>query len=266
MNLRSKLASALCWTGVVLGAGFVVAYGYITELDRRQHAVRPDDGCLAYAPPPAVTVLLDDETDPLTGDQPRRWRATVDEEVARLPPGSVLLIGAVGARAPAEMKFVKLCVPLAGRGPRAGQLQKAFNAKLDEVAALLVESPSSPQSDISGTILAAASDAAFLGTKTQGPRRLVINSDLLENASASAYARGGLSLPVPDGQPLKGVAVRFAALRNLRDDRFQTRHLIKTWVNWAKNDAGATSVEVDAGWLGYVAPPTPAESESDTRR
>lgn len=256
MTFRSKLFATLCWVGVAFGLAAFVAYGYLTEADRRQHAINPDNGCLAYAPPPAITALLNDATDPMTGEQPRRWRTAVDAEIARLPPGSVLLVGEIGAQAPAEMTFEKLCIPLAGRGPRANQLREKFGSRLDAIAEGLRTSPSSPNSDISGTILATANDPAFLPARNgeQTDRRILVSSDLLENAAVSAYARGGLVLPALDGAPLRGVVVRFAVLRNLRDDRFQNRRLVETWIDWAKNDGGAAAVEAEARWLGFVAP------------
>jgi len=257
MKTRSKLLAALCWTGVAVGLAAFVFYGYASEADRRRHAVRPADGCLAYAPPPAITALLNDETDPMTGAQPRRWRTAVDAEVARLPPGAVLLVGAIGAEAPAEMKFETICVPLAGRGARADQLRARFNRRLDEIGERLRQSPSSPRSEISAAILATAADPAFVGGGASVRRRIIVSSDLLENAKVSAYAPGGLSLPAPDGKPLQGVVIRFTVLRNLRDDRFQTRRLVQSWIGWAGRDAGAAAVEVDARWLGFIPPLAP---------
>jgi hypothetical protein len=256
MNTRSKLLAALCWTGVGLGLAAFVFYGYVSEADRRQHAVRPGDGCLAFAAPPTITALLNDETDPMTGAQPRRWRAAVDAEVARLPSGSVLLVGAIGAVAPAEMKFETICVPLRGRGTRAEQLRSQFNRRLDDIAERLRTSPPSPKSDISGDILATAADPAFVDA-ARVQRRIMVSSDLLENARTSAYGPGGMSLPAPHGKPLQGVVIRFTVLRNLRDDRFQTRRLVQSWIDWAGRDAGASAVEVDARWLGFVPPPAP---------
>ncbi len=252
MNQTKWLTAASWAVAAICLAGFL-AFGYATELDRRQHAIRPDDGCLAYAPPPAVTLVLIDRTDPLQGDQPRRWRAALDSEVARLPAGGVLLIGAIGPSTPAEMSLVRLCKPLAGRGVRAVQLQEAFSDRLDAIERDLRRSPAASRSAILGTIVTGASDPAFL-IRTSGPRRILVISDLLENDEpASVYRRGGLSLPDGAGAPLAGATIRFAVLHNLRDGRLQTRQLIDAWTRWAAGPAGAQAVEADAAWLGYRA-------------
>jgi hypothetical protein len=250
MAHNSKILVAACWSGVALCAVGFVAFGYTTELDRRRHAVRPEDGCLAYVGPPAVTLILSDRTDPLQGDQPRRWRAAVDSEVARLPPGGVLLIGAIGPSVPAEMSLTRLCKPLPGRGAQAVRLQKSFDRRLAEIEQDLRSSPSTARSAIRGTIVAAAGDPLFLVT-TAGPRRIVVISDLLENDAASAYRAGGLVLEAAVGAPLKGATIRFTLLRNLRDDRLQTRQLVDGWTQWATGSAGAVAAEPDAAWLGY---------------
>jgi hypothetical protein len=250
----------MSWIGVaVVVAGFV-SFGYANELDRRQHAIRPEDGCLAFAPPPAVTLALDDRTDPLAGDQPHRWRAALDAEIARLGPGSVLLVGDIGPTTPAEEPLKKLCTPLVGRGPQASRLQAAFNRSIDTIGDELLRSPSTNKSAISGTIIASASDPAFR-TATTGPRRIEVASDLLENDVASAYRPSPFSLPEPQGQPLKGVAIHFTVLRNLRDDRFQTRQLVDAWIRWATK-AGASSVSADAPWLGIASAPAPRDGSS----
>ena len=253
MISQSRALALVCWSGVGVAAAAFVAFGYATEVDRRQHAIRPEDGCLAYAPPPAITMVLNDQTDPLAGDQPRRWRANLDEEVSRLSSGAVLFIGAIGPAAPTEMTSGKLCIPLASRGGRASELRQKFNDRLTQVGTALEQSPSTPRSAISATIATAAGDVGFIG-KTTGPRRLVVNSDLLEHDVASAYRPGGLDLPPLPRDALKGVTVRFNVLRNERDYRLQSRALIDAWTTWARN-GGATSVEVNAPWLGFRMPP-----------
>jgi hypothetical protein len=224
MNPRSKLLAVLSWTGVGLAVAAFVAGGFATEIDRRRRAVRAEDGCLAFAAPPAIELVLNDRTDPLTGDQPRRWRAAFDAELGRLPAGSVLLIGAIGPAVAAEEPLDKLCVPLAGRGAQPQRLQAAFDRRVEAIGQQLLSNPSTPKSAISGTILAAAADSDFLAPTT-GPRRIEVASDLLENDVASAY-QSGFTLPAPRGRPLTGVTIRFTVLRNLRDQRYQSEHLI----------------------------------------
>lgn len=247
---KSKMVAAACWSGVALCAAGFAAFGYTTELDRRRHTVRPQDGCLAYVAPPAVTLILTDRTDPLQGDQPRRWRAAVASEVARLPAGGVLLIGDVGPSVPAEMTLERLCKPLAGRGAQAVRLQRAFDDRLGEIERELANSPSTTKSAIRGTIVAGAGDPLFL-VRVSGPRRIVVISDLLENDVTSAYHHGGLALEDAAGAPLKGATIRFTVLRNVRDDHLQTRQLVEGWTRWATGSAGALAAERDAAWLGY---------------
>lgn len=258
---QTKWLAAACWSGVALCLVGFAAFGYSSELDRRRHAVRPEDGCLAYAPPPAVTLVLSDRTDPLAGDQPRRWRAALDSEVARLPDGGVLLIGAIGPSAPAETPLEHLCKPLAGRGTQAIRLQQAFDRRLDEIEGELRRSPSTSRSAITATIVSGAGDPAFM-VRTPGPRRILVISDLLENDAASAYRDGRLSLPDAVGAPLAGATIRFTVLRNLRDDRLQTRQLVDAWTRWATGSARAQAAEADAPWLGYRLPAA-ADSSGD---
>jgi hypothetical protein len=250
MNNRPRLFKATLWSGVAVVAAGFLAFSYATEVDRRQHAVHPEDGCLAYAPPSATLLLLNDKTDPLTGDQPHRWRAAIEADLTPLKPGSVVLVGAIGPTAPAELPLRKLCVPIAGRGAGAARLQLAFDHNIDQIGDELLHSPSTDKSAISETILTAVSHPAFRAPTES--RRIEIASDLLENDSVSAYRAQRFALPTPPGEPLKGISIRFTVLRNVRDARFQTRQLIDAWTDWARR-AGAEGVEVDAPWIGLTA-------------
>ena len=246
----SKVRDWLLWGGLSVVIAAFGIYGYLSNTFYHDHAFRAGDGCLAFVTAPATLVVIDDATDKLAGDQPRRWQASVTEEVSALPTGSRISFAEIGPAAPTEVKFGPvLCVPPAGTGNRQKLLQSQFAGALDGVQKRLEGASTTPHSAIRGTIVAAALDPAILPL---AHKDFIVESDLLENdpPGASAYGRKRFALPPVVGTPFKGVHMRFVVLRNERDARLQTPALIQTWTNWAR--AGGATVEVDAPWLGFT--------------
>jgi hypothetical protein len=245
-----KRRNAALWIGVAAVVIAFVGGAYMLTLDFRTRAVGAD-GCLAYRAPPRVVAVVDDATDRLAGDQPRRWRATLGDALDQ-PPGSRVLFAEIGAIAPTEVDFAPvLCVPPAGNAAQQRKLQAAFNTSIDGVENRLRAASPARHSPIRRTILAVAEDRSFQANMS---RLMIVESDLLEFDAdgVSAYRRKGLKLPSPIGTPFSGTTIRFVVLRNARDVRFQTPQLLQAWIAWARS--GGANVEVDAPWLGLAIP------------
>jgi hypothetical protein len=259
LKAPSRTKDILLWAGLFAVIVAFGGYAFFSNAFYHDHAFRADNGCLAFVAAPATLVVIDDATDKLADDQPRRWQASVNEEVGALPTGARVVFADIGPVAPTEVKFdPALCVPPVGNGKRQNALQDQFQGALDGVEKKLEAASATPRSAIRGTIVAAALDPAILPL---AHKDFLIASDFLENdpPRASVYGHKRFVLPPVVGTPFKGARMRFVVLRNERDARLQTPALVQAWMEWAR--AGGATVEVDAPWLGFTLTPRIAANE-----
>ena len=210
--------------------------------------------------PTGQLVLLVDKTDPLTFTQKQAFQQRLRDLVTRrTPPGTLLSVFVLGETFEATARpLVELCNPGDGRGAseltaNPARLRRQYDERflaplMGEVDALESSAPAHRSPILE--MLQLVGINGFAAQDVQGPRRLVVMSDLLHNTPELSMYRG-----IPDFEAyartdygvktqarLAGVEVELDVLMNT--PALQTRRLVQFWEPWFAR-AGAHVVRVE---------------------
>ncbi len=227
--------------GVVGIAVLVAAAGSVAVWQQLGSRAPVLDGelCRRGEPLAAHTLILVDQTDPLTIEQRRRLRHVIDSEARRLAEHEKLSVLALSAASPYEPEILfARCAPknvrdvneLTGNpGFARAKWNRDFGAPLDSALDRLMRVPNAPVSPIVEAVKGLTWRHDF-GSDLKR-RRLVVFSDMLQNTDGwSQYGRGGLGVDfdkfsasafaAQKSPELRGATVRIAYL-----ERPETLHL-----------------------------------------
>ena len=246
---------------VILGvsAAAVIGVGVLLALTR-EPPLDPQTGCIAGRPlPPEHTVVLVDQTDPLTSTQIAYAKALILAEYQRLAPHGELTVRGVRADPDDAAESFSRCrlrrgTEVMGVASNPDMIEAAFKRTVGDALERLSERPagtvpSAPRSPIIEAVDSAMDAPDF--APTVHDRRLVILSDMAQNSSAiSEYKGAGSGLDpsqaVRDAftRDLKGVSVRIHYLRRPALEAIQTSAQRDFWRDWYVSQGA----NVKLGW------------------
>jgi hypothetical protein len=240
--------------GVALAVASAAALGGLAYVYATQPApVARDANLCGPGVPPAVTAVLLDVSDPLPAAARKEVATTLGDLVAELPAEGLLDVRALDPATPGGRPLATLCNPGDGAGSSAltanpalmrDRWAKRFHAPIEAALSRGLDGTAAPSSPIMSTIQAIALDR-FAGKRLADARkRLVVVSDMVENAPGYRQRADNLSF------------ARFAALpahRDLRADLagadvtllyvqrangFDTGRHVAFWADWFRDSGG----------------------------
>lgn len=203
---------------------------------------------IGHAPATSLAIALD-TSDPLVLVEPRQVSFAVERELGLLRKGDRIVALDVGGEALAEVApIVDECHP----GDDDNIARNAFRRTVvDPINAHLravKDHQAAGQSPLAETILALASDSSI---HPQGSKLVILFvTDGMQNSTLQSAYRRGSTFPAPDGQPLKGVVIKFVLIQNKRDLRRQPRAIAQL-NNWLE-ESGAQVIAPEPGWLSLA--------------
>ncbi len=208
--------------------------------------------------PPEHTVVLIDQTDPLTPRQIDYAKSVILAEYARLKPEGKLTIGAIRAEVGQDEHDFSRCRVRRGAdvsdvtaNPEMieAQFRRTVGDALNDYLNSLRHVPTAPRSPIIETVDAAL-DAPDFGPTVKA-RRLAIISDMAQNSPEISEYRGAGSGLDPSGgvrdelsRDMHGVAVRIHYVRRPALAAIQTPDQRAFWTDWFRRQGA----EVKLGW------------------
>jgi hypothetical protein len=256
---RRRRQSHIAWGAAALVAalGVLAAAGWFW-FGSRADRLDPATLCPASGPKGHV-VLLVDRTDPLNFTQKQAFLAYLAEfGRGRVGEGELLSVFVLGGDLPAHARPVfALCNPGRGEGKSLWtanperlrrQFEQKFSKPVAELAERLQTATAAPVSPIMEMLQLVAVNG-FRAAAVEGPRRLYVVSDLLQNTPAFSHYRAEPDFAGFRETPLfakvrtdlTGVEVELAYL--LHNPERQTRRHAKFWEDYFR-ELGARVVAV----------------------
>jgi hypothetical protein len=242
---------------LAVSAAAIVLVGVALALNRTP-PTDPDTGCIAgQTTPPAHTVILVDQTDPLTSSQIDYVKTLILAEYNRLKPYGELTVRGLRADPDAGESFSRCRVrrgsEVLGVASNPDMIEAAFKRTVGDALNSYLNGlrhvPTAARSPIVEAVDNAV-DAADFGP-TVKDRRLVIVSDMAQNSRNLSEYRGpgsGLdpSAAVSDElkRDLHGVAVRIHYVRRPDLEAIQTSAQRDWWRDWFASQGA----NVKLGW------------------
>ncbi len=245
---------------VILGVSAVAVLGVAAlAVASRSPPLDPDSGCIiGQTVPREHTVVLVDQTDPLTSHQIAYVKALILAEYQRLRPYGELTVRGVRADPDDAGASFSRCrlrrgAEVLGIASNPDMIEAAFRRTVGDALNGylngLHDVPSAPRSPIIEAVDSAA-DAADFGPTVKA-RRLVIVSDMAQNSREVSEYKGPGSGLDPDAaaraeltRDLHGVAVRIHYVRRPELAAIQTSAQRDFWRAWFAGQGG----EVKLGW------------------
>jgi hypothetical protein len=249
---RRALAILAASLVAIVGVGVALALNRTPPTD-------PQTGCIAgQATPQAHTVVLVDQTDPLSSHQIDYVKALILQEYARLKPYGELTVRGVRADPDDAGESFSRCrvrrgAEVLGVASNPDMIEAAFRRTVGDALNSYLNGlrhvPTAPRSPIIEAVDNAV-DAADFGP-TVKERRLVIVSDMAQNSrNLSEYHGQGSGLAPSEvvrselGRDLKGVAVRIHYVRRPELETIQTAAQRDFWRDWFTSQGA----NVKLGW------------------
>jgi hypothetical protein len=236
----------------IVGVGVALYFSRTPKLDVAT-------GCPAgQLIPPEHTVVLIDQTDPLTARQIDYAKSVILAEYARLKPEGKLTIGSIRAEVGGDDHDFSRCRVRRGAdvsdvtsNPEMieAQFRHTVGDALNDYLDSLRHVPTAPRSPIIETVDATL-DAADFGPTVKA-RRLAIISDMAQNSPEVSEYKGsdsGLD-PAPAvrdelSRDMHGVAVRIHYVRRPALAAIQTPAQRTFWIDWFRSQGA----QVKLGW------------------
>jgi hypothetical protein len=178
----------------VLGSAF-----WWSSKDAAANAFDPETLCPTPAGPVGITAILLDLTDPLSSTQHSQLMAWLEDEIDRAPRGTQFTMGVVSQDSANWGATDPLCKPQDASSVNSlTQNSRLIDTRyreqfLDPLKARLegmVSASGADRSPIMESLQALVSDTAGFVT-FDGPRRIVVVSDLLQHSDVLSFYRGG---------------------------------------------------------------------------
>jgi hypothetical protein len=195
---KRGLSARAAILGIVVLLAVVAAAGWFVTRQIRADAIDEATLCPATGATGELAILLD-ITDPLGATQLLTLRSELERMVVDSLRGTLVSLGRVSDQ-PGELGAAyALCRPLTGaeggewiRNPT--QLDRRFQDRFlkpfqAELSGML-DASEAKQSPIMEGLQALLAGTAAKGVKVEGPHRIVIASDLLQNSDAMSFYRG----------------------------------------------------------------------------
>jgi hypothetical protein len=244
---------------VILGVSAVAVIGVGTlAVLSRSPPLDPDTGCVVGQQTPREhTVVLVDQTDPLTSHQVDYVKALILAEYDRLPVHGELTVRGLRADPDAGDSFSRCRVQrgaeVLGVASNPDMIEATFKRTVGDALNSYLNGlrsvPTAPRSPIIEAVDSVVDGADFGSTVAH--RRLVIVSDMAQNSAQVSEYRGPGSGLDPDAatraelsRDLKGVQVRIHYVRRPALEAIQTPEQQAFWRRWF-TDQGAN---VKLGW------------------
>jgi hypothetical protein len=258
-NRRAYLILAVAGLAVVL-IGVMLFFS-------RTPAINPQTGCRAGAlTPDQHTVVLIDQTDPLTPRQIAYVKTLILAEYSRLRQGGELTIRAIDANPESSEREFSRCRVRRGSEVLGvtsnpdlieADFKRIVGDALNSYLNALRTVPTAPRSPILEAVDSAL-DAPDFGQNVRD-RRLILVSDLAQNSERVSEYRGpgsGLRLDWPAqnelARDMHGIAVRIHYVRRPALGALQTAEQRAFWLDWFRRNGA----EAKLGWgLQLVEPP-----------
>jgi hypothetical protein len=184
--------------GIVVLLGVSGAAAWFAFRQVRADAIDEATLCPKAGATGELAILLD-ITDPLGATQSLTLRAALDRMVEASPRGTLVALGRVSDQ-PGELGAAYvLCRPMTGaeggeltRNPRQldQQFQDRFLQPFEAELSGMLDAGEAKRSPIMEGLQALLAGTAAKGVTVDGPRRIVIASDLLQNSDAMSFYRG----------------------------------------------------------------------------
>jgi len=254
---------------ILAAAGLAVVVVALVLFFNRTPAINPQTGCISGAlTPDQNTVVLIDQTDPLTPRQIAYVKTLILAEYARLHTGGALTIRAIDANPEsADREFSRCRVrrgsEVLGVASNPDLIEADFKRIVGDALNSYLNSlrsvPTAPKSPILEAVDSAL-DAPDFGPNVKD-RRLILVSDLAQNSDHVSEYKGpgsGLRLDWPTqndlARDMHGLVVRIHYVRRPQLGAIQTPEQREFWLDWFRRNGA----EVKLGWgLQLVDPPPP---------
>ena len=194
---RGLSARAAIFGIVVLLAVVAVAAWFVTR-QIRADAIDEATFCPATGATGELAILLD-ITDPLGATQLLTLRSELERMVVDSPRGTLVSLGRVSDQ-PGELGAAyALCRPMTGaeggewiRNPTQldQKFQERFLKPFQAELSGMLDASEAKQSPIMEGLQALLAGTAATGARVEGPRRIVVASDLIQNSDAMSFYRG----------------------------------------------------------------------------
>ena len=257
-DLRRRKQTRRAVVILAVSAAAVIGVGGLLALTR-EPPLDPDTGCIAGRQlPPEHTVVLVDQTDPLTSTQVAYAKALILAEYQRLQPHGELTVRGVRSDPDDAGESFSRCrlrrgTEVLGVASNPDMIEAAFRRTVGDALNRylngLREVPSAPRSPIIEAVDSAVDAPDF--APTVHDRRLVILSDMAQNSKAiSEYDGPGSGLDPSQAvreeaaRDLKGVSVRIHYLHRPQLAAIQTSAQRDFWRDWFTSQGA----NVKLGW------------------
>jgi len=240
--------------GIGLAAAALAALGGLAYVYAVQPApVARDASLCGPGAPPAVTAVLLDVSDPLPTAARKEVATYLGDLVAALPAEGLLDVRALDPAAPGGRPLARLCNPGDGVGASAlvanpalmrDRWAKRFQAPVERALAQGLDGGEAASSPIMATIQSIALDL-FAGRRVaSSDKRLVVVSDMVENAPGYRQRADNLSFARFAAMPahrdlrtdLAGAQVTLLYVQ--RANGFDTGRHVTFWAEWIRDSGG----------------------------
>lgn len=245
---KQKKSRERIWGSVIAGVALILiaAVGFMYIRANQSRIEVGDDGCPASGAE-SVTVLLVDQTDPLSLPQRQDFRNQFEILWSGVPKhGRISIYRVAAANEQLLDPILDLCNPgdgsdlseaTANPGGAKRKWEAKFKAPVQGAFEALVEASGAETSPIFQSVQSVALTSLQTPAAREKPRRLIIISDLIQNTPGLSFY-GGLPDPetVLQSQPfreaktdLRGVEVELWMLSRASKAGLQERPLIDLW-------------------------------------
>lgn len=184
--------------GAIVAVGLLAGAIFLMNSTKNEMAVDPETLCPAETGPLAETVVLFDVTDPLSVVQSNQLMQFLESEFTDAPVGTQFTMGIVSEDPSEWVATAPLCKPRSEKDVSSltqnvtmvkARYQERFLAPLEQNVSRMISASGSNSSPIMESLQAViASTPGFL--TFEGPRKVILVSDLLQHSDAMSFYRG----------------------------------------------------------------------------
>lgn len=184
--------------GALLAVGIIASAALYQNRTEQEMAVDATTLCPTKTGPLGMTAILFDLTDPLSTAQGGQLRQYIEKEIADAAVGTQFTLGVVSQDASAWGASDALCKPRSGRDVSAltqntrmveRRYEERFLRPLNSNLESMISATGADRSPIMESLQALVADTPGFLT-FDGPRRVIVVSDLLQHSDVMSFYRG----------------------------------------------------------------------------